>query len=357
MGTNRLIITTDKASADNKQDQTDRRSWPLILKAALVLLAALAVYFLKFANYYPLKENLQYRPGFFGITFSTEYTESLGLDWKETYGAILSELHVKYIRIPVYWDEIEKDQGVYDFSKYDYLLNEGEKHNVKFIISIGRRTPRWPECHSPAWLNNKSTDEAESYTLDTIKAIVERYRNRSSLEYWQVENEPFLSTFGACPPLDKNFLKQEFSLVRSLDQRKIIITGSGEMSLWRQEGAIGDIFGSTLYRVVYNSWFGYLHYPFPTWFYQLKAKFAGLSPDRLMVLELQAEPWVPQGVITDLSTDEINKSLSIDQFKANLQYAINLNFGRTYLWGVEWWYWQKKYGNPEYWNIAAGLFK
>jgi len=47
----------------------------------------------------------------------------------------------------------------------------------------------------------------------------------------------------------------------------------------------------------------------------------------------------------------------IEQFKANLQYAINLNFRRAYIWGVEWWYFQKKYGNPEYWRIAEGLFK
>jgi hypothetical protein len=343
-----------------KSDQSARpfqRSWSKIVKAALVLLAALALYFLKFANYYPWPENLQYRPGFFGVTFSTEYTDNLGLDWRETYLAMLNELQVKYVRIPVYWDEIEKDEGVYDFSKYDYLLKIGAEHNVKFILSIGRRTPRWPECHSPAWLNKKSDVEAQADILKTITVIVERYRSNSNVEYWQVENEPFLSTFGVCPPLDENFLKQEFGLVHSLDRRPVIITGSGEMSLWRQEAKIGDIFGSTLYRVVYNSWFGYLHYPFPTWFYQWKAKLAGLSPSRLMVMELQTEPWVPQGTITDLSTSEINKSLSIDQFKANLQYAINLNFSRTYLWGVEWWYWQKKYGNPEYWNIAAGLFK
>lgn len=333
------------------------RSWRAILKAAMVLTLALVFYFLKFATYYSEPQPLKYRPGFFGITFSTEYTNSLGLDWQETYQAILNELQVKYIRIPVYWDEIEKTEGVYDFSKYDYLISEGEKHNVKFVLSLGRRTPRWPECHAPAWLNKKSQAQAEALTLDTIKTIVERYKSHSSVEYWQVENEPFLSTFGVCPPLDENFLKQEFALVHSLDSRPVIITGSGEMSSWRREARIGDIFGSTLYRVVYNSWFGYLHYPFPTWFYQLKAKLAGLTPDRLMVMELQMEPWVPQGLITDLSQEEINKSMSVAQFKANLQYAINLNFRQTYLWGAEWWYWQKKYGDPQYWQIATQLFK
>lgn len=335
----------------------NKRSTLKIWKAIIVLVLALSFYFLKFANYYPIKEDLKHRPDFFGVTFSTKYSSDLDLDWKEVYQAILNDLQVKEIRIPIYWDEIEKEEGIYDFSKYDYLISEGEKRAVKFIISVGRRVPRWPECHSPVWLNKKNDAEAQALTLKTIQTIVERYRDNNSVEYWQIENEPFLSTFGVCPPLDQDFLKQEFSLVRSLDKRQIIITGSGEMSLWNREAKIGDIFGSTLYRVVYNSWFGYLHYPLPVVFYQLKAKLAGLTPERLMVLELQTEPWVPQGKISDLTVSEVDRSMGVNQFKANLQYAINLNFRRTYLWGVEWWYFQKKYGNPEYWRIAENLFK
>jgi len=328
----------------------------IIYSGAVFLVLFLIFYFLKIANYYPSNEDLKHRPGFFGITYSTEYTKELGLDQKETYSAILDDLKVKYIRIPIYWDEIEKDEGVYDFSSYDYLINEGEKRNVKFIISLGRRVPRWPECHSPAWLNKKSDLEAQVLTLNMLKAAVDHYKDRKSIEYWQVENEPFLSSFGVCPPLDQNFLKQEFDLVHTLDSRKIIISGSGELSSWQKEAKIGDIFGGTLYRVVYNSWFGFIHYPLPTAYYSFKAKLAGLSTDRLMTLELQAEPWVPKGEMIYLTNNEINKSMSVDQFKANLQYAIDLNFSRTYIWGVEWWYWQKKYGNPEYWQIAEKIF-
>jgi len=329
-----------------------RRVW----RAALILSAALIFYFFKIANYYPWKIDLQHRPDFFGVTFSTKFCDDLGLDWKETYAAILDDLNVKYIRIPVYWDEIEAEKGVYDFSKYDYLINEGAKRGAKIIVAVGRRVPRWPECHSPSWLNREDDTSARADTLDEVRTVVERYHSYDNIEYWQVENEPFLSTFGVCPALDPDFLKQEFELVRSLDSRQIIITGSGELGSWRRQAKIGDIFGSTLYRVVYDSWLGFVKYPLPTAYYRLKAKIAGLSPERLMVMELQAEPWVPKGKIIYQSEQEINRSMSVNQFKANLQYAINLNFQRTYIWGVEWWYFQKKYGNPEYWRIAEEIF-
>jgi hypothetical protein len=351
-------MTVDKLSASVSANLKKIYSPKVMIwHAAIILVLALSFYFLKFADYYPLNSDLKHRPDFFGVTYSTKFCDELELDWQEVYTAILDELSVKYIRIPVYWDEIEKEEGVYDFSKYDYLIREGEKRDVKLILSIGRRVPRWPECHSPVWLNRKDDIEARVATLNTLRTIVKRYRSSKSVEYWQIENEPFLGTFGVCPPFDEGFLQQEFDLVKSLDSRQTIITGSGEMSWWRQESKIGDIFGSTLYRVVYNPWFGYIKYPTPSSFYRLKARLAGIADDRLMVLELQTEPWVPQGKMIYLSTADINRTMSIGQFKANLQYAINLNFRRTYAWGVEWWYWQKKYGNPEYWRIAASLFK
>ncbi len=322
----------------------------------VIIAVALVIYLLKFATYYPSPRDLVSKKGFFGVTFSTKFSEELELDWQEVYTAILDELGVKQIRIPVYWDEIERVEGEYDFQDYDYLLNEGEKRGARFIITVGRRQPRWPECHSPAWLNLKDPSEIGGLTLKMVEAVVERYRDRASIEYWQVENEPYFGAFGVCPPLDEDLLLREVELVRSLDSRPMIITGSGEMSSWRREGKIGDIFGTTLYRVVYNSWFGYVKYPFSVGWYRLKAKLAGLEPERLMILELQAEPWVPQGKMIYLTESQVNRSMSVEQFKANLQYAINLDWQRSYAWGVEWWYWQKKYGNPEYWQIAARLF-
>ena len=291
------------------------------------------------------------------MTFSTEFATSLGLDCKETYQAILKELKVKYIRIPVYWDEIEKEPGKFDFSAYDYLLNTGEKENVKFVLAIGRRLPRWPECHVPDWVSSRERRCRPSDSLEMIKTVVEHFKNRASVEYWQVENEPFLNSFGVCAPFDPGFLKQEIDFVHSLDSRKVIVTGSGELEFWGQEARLGDIFGSTLYRTVYDNFLGYIKYPIPIVYYRAKAWLAGLTPDRLMVMELQAEPWVPKGSITSLTPAAIDKSLSIQQFRSNLQYAINLNFSRTYIWGVEWWYWQKKYGNPEYWWLATVLFQ
>ncbi|MGE5425516.1 MAG: cellulase family glycosylhydrolase [Bacillota bacterium] len=323
--------------------------------SAIVLVASL-VLIMKIFNYQRNNIVIERQPEFFGVTFSKKYAEEIGLDWRETYLQILDDLKVKHIRLPIYWDEIEKTKGTFDFSEYDYLISEGSKRQTHFIINIGWRLPRWPECHAPAWTNQENITDIQGDTLAMLQKTVERYRDNPAIIYWQVENEPFLNTFGICPKSDEAFLKKEVELVKSLDDRPVIISGPGELNLWKKEAKYGDVFGTTMYRVVWSNITGYLRYPIPSWFYRLKAYFAGIPKDKRIIAELQAEPWVPQGKIIHLSKSEADYSFNIDQFKANLRYAEKTRFKKAYLWGVEWWYWQFKHGDPEYWELARTIF-
>jgi len=325
----------------------------LIISAAIILLG---VYFFKFAPNYPLKQDLKHRPGFFGVTFSKKFCEEMGLDWHEVYAAIINDLKVKEIRLPIYWDEIEKERGEFDFSDYDYMINEGAKNGVKFIANIGWRLPRWPECHAPSWATKKSLAATEAATLNMLTAVVNHYKDNPAVTAWQVENEPFFNAFGLCPPGDEDFFTNEVNTIKRFDNRPVVVSATGELSFWRREVKLADIFGSTLYRVVWGPLTGYIRYPIPAWFYRFKAWLVGLKPEERIIIELQGEPWVPSGNIIYMPGKEINKSMNLKQFRANLQYAINVNFSKTYIWGVEWWYWQYKNGEPGYWELVRTLF-
>ncbi len=295
-------------------------------------------------------------PDFFGVTFSKKYAAEIGLDWHEVYLAILDDLKVKNIRLPIYWDEIEPVKDAFDYSDYDSMISEGAKRKVNFIINIGWRLPRWPECHAPAWTNGDSISTIQERDLNMLAKTVNRYKDNPAILYWQVENEPFVDVFGICPKSDEAFFAKEVALVQSLDKRPVIVSGPGELNMWRKESKYGDIFGTTLYRVVWNKFTGYVRYPIPSWFYGFKAWLAGIPKDKRIIAELQAEPWVPQGKIIYLSSTEANYSFSLGQFKSNLQYALDTKFKKAYLWGVEWWYWQYKYGDKSFWEFARTLF-
>lgn len=322
-----------------------------------VLLIILVVYFFKVADNYPNNHNLEFGPRFFGVTFSTKFCEELGLDWRETYLAVLDDLKVREIRLPIYWDQIEKKQGVYDFSNYDYLITEGQKRGVNFVVNIGWRLPRWPECHAPEWAGRKSLAATQAAAINMIEAVIRHYQDNPSIVAWQLENEPFFDAFGVCPESDEDFFRRELALVKSIDSRPVMVSATGELSLWSKEAKYGDIFGSTVYRVVWGPYTSYIRYPIPAWFYRLKASLAGIDPESRYVIELQAEPWVPNGRMIYLSSEEEAKSFNLEQFRANAQYAINIGFRKAYLWGVEWWYYKYQNRQPEYWEFARTLFK
>lgn len=329
-----------------------KRLWSgIIVMSALVLL-----WLFKIDYYRPQASDFEHPVGYYGVTYSKEMATSLGLDWRQAYIAMLDDLQVKKVRIPIYWDDIEKTKGQLDFSDYEFILDEGAKRDVKFIAVLGYRQPRWPECHIPAWVDQNNPEALQSETLAMLKNLVEHYKYRSEIVMWQVENEPLLDSFGVCPPADESFLRKEVALVKSLDNRKVLITGSGELSSWKTEGNIGDVFGTTMYRIVWGPWTGFFHYPLPASFYSWKAERANLSAGHRIVAELQAEPWAPNSPLNQLDKKTADKSFSTAQFQDNIAYAKNVGFDEVYLWGVEWWYFKYKAGDTSYWEMAKKLF-
>lgn len=294
----------------------------------------------------------------YGVTFSAPYAESLGLNWKEAYLAMLKELKPKYIRLSAYWDSVEPAQDKYNFGDLDFQIAEAQKAGSNVVLAVGRRLPRWPECHDPSWIKSLPQQSLNTAQLSYIESVVRRYSNKSNIIAWQVENEPYLSTFGICPKLDQNLLDSEISLVKILDTSKpVIITDSGELSFWIHSGSRGDIFGTTFYRYVFSDvfkryWTNYI----PSWYYRFKGGILRLLHHNkpIYIMELEAEPWTTKG-ITSTPIDEQFKTMSFSNFKTILGVAQNTGFSPQYLWGVEWWYYMTKHQHPEFWDEAKKL--
>lgn len=327
----------------------------IIGKIFLFILLALAIFILILFFWPPAGRSEKIT---WGTAYSKIFAEQLGLNWQKTYLAILDDLQPEFLRLPIYWSEVAAEKGKYDFSEEDWLVNEARKRNVKLILVIGQKLPRWPECYWPEWAKNESIEDRQQELLKYIKETVSRYKSNSAVLFWQVENEPFLP-FGVCPPSNSEFLDKEITLVKSIDPaRPIIITDSGELSDWLRAAKRADIFGTTMYRVVWNKIFGRLKYPLPPKFFWLKANLVHLfyPGKQIFVSELQAEPW-GQKMIYDTSLEEQLELMNLDQFYDNIEYARRVGFSPVYLWGAEWWYWMKNNGQPAYWDTVKIIFK
>ncbi len=294
-----------------------------------------------------------------GVTFSKPFAEFMELNWRETYLAVLDDLGPKNIRLMSYWNESESSDGNYSFSDLDWQISEASKRGVKIILVLGQKQPRWPECHIPSWAMELPLEQRQAKLMNLIKIVIDRYKSEKNITAWQVENE-FFFHFGECPEYDVDFFDKEIAYVRSLDgSRPVILTDSGELSSWYRASSRADILGTTLYRIVYNKNFGYFYYPIPVSYYMAKAwlmkKITGVK--EVTIVELQGEAWGPQ-MPNEMSMEEQNKSMNPEKLRGVVEYARYTGFKEAYLWGAEWWYWQKKVkGDDRMWAEAKKLFR
>jgi len=324
---------------------------------AFLAIVVLAVFY--FSYFLPKPGKINY-----GVNFSPYYAkEELGLNWKDTYISMLDDLGAKNLRLVAYWNRIESFPDVYDFSDLDWQLEEAEKRGANVILTIGRKVPRWPECFEPAWALSGGEEYIKGRLLKYLSILVERYRENSIIKYWQVENEPFFP-FGECLNLiqDKNFLEEEINFVRALDtkKREVIVQDSGEGGYWPVTYGLGDYLAISMYRrILFDFWILpkeiYFKYPLPSWSYRAKARLFGISPSKIIVTELQAEPWGFKPLIS-LTKKERDLTMDEERFKETITYAQNTGISSLYFWGAEWWYWEKQNGNSFYWNTARDLF-
>jgi len=290
-----------------------------------------------------------------GATFSKLYAAELGLDWKEAYTAALDDIGIRAWRLPAYWSDVEPEPGVYDFTDLDWQVNEAARRGSRIILAVGRKLPRWPECHSPKWSVGLDEKLAQDRIAAMVQAVVSRYAKNPAIVAWQVENEPFFE-FGECPPLDASFLRREIAAVRALDSRPIVISESGELSTWVQAASLSDILGISTYRSVWSRFTGYFYWPITPRIYRDRAAAVASLVSKVIITELQGEPWTTQPIIS-MPVDQQLKLMNPEQLESNLVFARRIGFPEVYLWGVEWWYWLKKQGHPEMWNAAKGIWQ
>ena len=333
---------------------------PSFLKISITIVIVVVGVYAYLANTVPTVEREEV---IYGVTFSVHRAEEYNIPWRETYDALLDDLGVQYFRLVAHWDLIEPAEGQYNFSELDYQIRRAEEEGAQVVLAVGRRLPSWPECHEPDWIQQYSFDEQKGHIRNLITEVVNRYKDSPALRMWQVENEPFIIGFalGECGALDIEFLEEEVALVNKLDpEHPVMLTASGELGFWNNTWSRANVFGTTLYRVVWNRDLNsYVSYPTSPGFYRAKARLTELTTGEsksTVLAELAAEPWLPEATI-NFSLEEQLERMNIPQLEGDLVFAAQAGFGEQYLWGAEWWYYLKEvHGYDAFWEWTRRLF-
>ncbi len=324
----------------------------LLLITAAVVLWTSGMYAI--ARWYIARHDEQ--PLNWGATFIADYARSFDLNPQATMQALIDDMGLRRFRLVSYWDHIESEPGVYNFSELDWQFAKAEASNSKVSLAVGLRQPRWPECHMPAWALFEPKDQWYPQLTRFMTAVVDRYKHSPALDSYQLENEYFLRVFGECPDFSRQRLVEEFNLVKKLDPAHPVMVS-------RSNNAVGlpvgqprpDFFGVSVYKRVWDKTITkrYIEYPFPAWFYGFLAGAGELLTGKDMIIhEMQAEPWPPTS-INQASLAEQDKSLNASRLEDRLEYARATGMRTIDLWGAEWWYWRKvRFNDPTIWDTV-----
>jgi hypothetical protein len=335
-----------------------RGLWHRILFIILAVVVAFTAGSYGIAQWYIQKHKNQ--PLVLGASFVPDYAESFGLDPKDTLNAMLSDLKLKQVRLVSYWQDIEPTPGHYDFSKLDWQFALANKYHAEVSLSIGLRQPRWPECHSPGWVNiDPNNQSAWRPQLNKfIEAVIKHYQNNPALQDYELENEYFLKVFGQCTDFSRSRLVDEYNLVKAMDTVHPVIVSRSDNWVGIPLGQpTPDQFAISVYKRVWDATIThrYFEYPLPAWFY---AALAGeeeiVSGKDMIIHELQTEPWTPNGLeITQISVKEMYKSMDPQRLRDRINYGEATGMRTIDLWGAEWWYYMKvKQHDPAIWNVV-----
>jgi len=318
-----------------------------------------------------------------GTTFSQVQCEYLEMDWKDTYAKTL-EMGFDIIRLGAYWSRIEKRDGVFDFSELDWQMQLARKRHQKVLLTVGMKSPRWPEYFIPQWLEKNAylkngADVSENpmikkHVLEFIERTVTRYKDNSAVTAWQVENEPLNRAGPHEWRIAEGFLKEEIRTVEKIDNfKRPIITNVlvypnkvlnflarisykndpvihtidlAEIPAFNVYPIIGHKIGNAgiCFRTEPKERIDYL---------RRLVSYAGNEKKEVWVTELQAEPWEPGHLVY-----KGNAPITCwpESFPGTFLELRSCGIDTIFLWGAEYWIFRdKRYGDHSWRNAALGI--
>lgn len=297
----------------------------------------------------------------FGISLSHRQLKKLNIDL--TYALKESvKYQFSFIRLSLYWDEIEKDQNHFDFKLIKKILNFYQKNQQKIILTIGLKAQRWPEFYWPEFIKQRDLDNQKTRELlfNFLEKSIKELKNYSCIKYWQLENEPLDPSGVYHNALPLNLLQEEANVIKKNDHRSIILSVWGneliKRNLLKDLVNISNHVGLDLYHKQFvTEVLAKSIYLGPRQsIKQLKKYLAKFPRTNFWITEMQAEPWEKneENYLSDRA-----KSMNPQILLTNLKEIASLDIEQIIFWGFEYWLWQKKRGNKDYFQLLKNLRK
>ena len=292
-----------------------------------------------------------------GVSWSSKQAAVLGLEDPEDLDQLLAEIPFKRLQLMSYWDEIETVPGKYDFDSLERQFEIAAGRNLKVSLQLGLHQSRWPRCYAPAWSETLAADEFKASLKRFISRTIERFDDSVNLRQYQLEPEIFQADESCQRQLDKADLGELQIFARELTDKEIALSRPNNWIIFRGQNPAADAFGLCLKPrpKSANVWQKIWQATPPAGYYNLSAgNLTILHPrSRIFIRSLVAEPRLLDGDPDSYTLEEIGKGYEPQHLREQLEYARRTNIKNIDLAGAEWWLWQRRRGQPEFWSAVA----
>jgi hypothetical protein len=132
--------------------------------------------------------------------------------------AMMKMAHVGIVRLDVSWTRVEKVQGVFDFEKLDFIIDELGKQDIR-ALGILHYNPDWT---GKQWNEAPDTE----LFLNYVRKTVENFKDR--VMYWEIWNEPDAPEYWLPQDNLKAYsalLKQVYPAIKAIDPSAQVLVG------------------------------------------------------------------------------------------------------------------------------------
>jgi hypothetical protein len=137
--------------------------------------------------------------------------------------ALMDELGIVWIRNDVNWSDVEPQKGLWDFSRYDRMVEDNRDSGRKLLSTLGFDTG-W--LHKSGKEEDYISPEDLPHFINYVEQVVTRYKGK--VDAWEIWNEPNVNVrFWRGPNKDFYALsKAAAQKIRECDPDAKIIAGS-----------------------------------------------------------------------------------------------------------------------------------
>ncbi|MGR9545905.1 cellulase family glycosylhydrolase [Priestia megaterium] len=153
---------------------------------------------------------------------------------------------IKYVRVDLFWNSIEKEKGHYDFGQYDKLNQILKENNIKPYYVLDYSNKLYEKDHSIV------TEQGRKAFGKYVKAIVKRFKGQNGI--WEIWNEPNLEMFWNNQPGYKDYgllVETVAPIIKKYDKSGVVvapaISGISDTSLewlkqlFKNEKVVADL--------------------------------------------------------------------------------------------------------------------